>query len=184
MTAARKSSPECIASDKTPKLPVRATRKILSDTSRTAEPTDARAASRFSRVAFVEQQRRSDDGAGNAALSGTKRTERGSSEPTGGILHVGEYVFIVAIRGNIAQRTKLQAFDVPAADHFFATVGDINAIHHQRNSFTAGHTASDGADKVAEILLPDRGERRIVHAFDFQAPFMAVVMAGIEKFLF
>src|SRR6202453_2063769 len=51
MTAARKSSPECIASDKTPKLPVRATRKILRDSSRTAEPTDARAAIRFSRVA-------------------------------------------------------------------------------------------------------------------------------------
>src|SRR5580704_1913563 len=42
---------ECSASDKTPKLPVRTTRNIFSETSRTAEPTEASAARFFSRVA-------------------------------------------------------------------------------------------------------------------------------------
>src|SRR5271168_2248594 len=196
MRAARKSRPECIASDKMPKLPVRATRKILSESRTTAEPTDASAARRFSREAcwagskvirqiirrdvrllgqrgsvnqwqttrfaveaadfdFVEQQRRSDNRAGNAALGRTKRAERGSGESAGRILHVRENGFVVTVCGNVAQRTQLQAFDVSAADHFFAAVGHINAIHHQRNSFAAGHTAGDGADKVAEILLAD-----------------------------
>ncbi len=137
MTAARKSRPECIASDKMPKLPVRATRKILSESRRTAEPTDASAARRFSREAcwswiqshrqiircasrllgaaaerstngratrfaveaadfdFVEQQRRSDNRAGNAALGRTKGAERGSGESAGRILHVGENGFVV-----------------------------------------------------------------------------------------
>src|ERR1700733_9543285 len=48
MTAATKSRIECSASDKTPKLPVRTTRNIFSEMSRTAEPTEASAASRFS----------------------------------------------------------------------------------------------------------------------------------------
>src|ERR1700683_3627302 len=42
---------ECSASDKTPKLPVRTTRNIFSETSSTAEPTEASAARFFSRVA-------------------------------------------------------------------------------------------------------------------------------------
>ena len=48
MTAATKSRMECSASDKTPKLPVRTTRNIFSEISRTAEPTEASAAMRFS----------------------------------------------------------------------------------------------------------------------------------------
>ena len=42
---------ECSASDKTPKLPVRTTRNIFSETSRIAEPTEASAAQRFSLLA-------------------------------------------------------------------------------------------------------------------------------------
>src|SRR5579863_10010992 len=43
MTAAIRSRLECIASESTPRLPVATARKILSDTSTTAEPTDASA---------------------------------------------------------------------------------------------------------------------------------------------
>src|ERR1700751_5184892 len=50
MTAATKSRIECKASDKMPRLPVRSTRNTFSDTNKTAEPTEARAANRFSRV--------------------------------------------------------------------------------------------------------------------------------------
>ena len=48
MIAATKSSEECSASDSTPKLPVRNTRKLFSDTSITAEPTLNSAARFFS----------------------------------------------------------------------------------------------------------------------------------------
>src|ERR1700740_2579724 len=51
MTAATKSRIECKASDKMPRLPLRSTRNTFSDTNKTAEPTEARAANRFSRVA-------------------------------------------------------------------------------------------------------------------------------------
>src|ERR1700758_2585768 len=51
MIAATKSRIECNASDKMPRLPVRSTRNTFSDTNKTAEPTEARAANRFSRVA-------------------------------------------------------------------------------------------------------------------------------------
>src|ERR1700723_3364725 len=51
ITAATRSRMECSASDKTPKLPVRTTRNIFSETSSTAEPTEASAARFFSRVA-------------------------------------------------------------------------------------------------------------------------------------
>ena len=37
--------------------------------------------------------------------------------------------------------------------------------------------------KSREILLADRGERGIIHALHFDAPFVAVVAAGIEEFL-
>src|ERR1700732_4817043 len=48
MMAATRSSPECSASDSTPKLPVRSTRKVLSETSASAEPTLSSAARFFS----------------------------------------------------------------------------------------------------------------------------------------
>src|ERR1700733_15185291 len=48
ITAATRSRMECSASDKTPKLPVRTTRNTFSEISRTADPTEANAASRFS----------------------------------------------------------------------------------------------------------------------------------------
>src|ERR1700719_3110269 len=50
MIAATRSSPECSASDSTPKLPVRSTRKVLSETSTSAEPTLSNAARFFSRT--------------------------------------------------------------------------------------------------------------------------------------
>src|SRR5216684_1238744 len=46
--AATRSSPECSASDSTPKLPVRSTRKVLSETSTSVEPTLSNAARFFS----------------------------------------------------------------------------------------------------------------------------------------
>src|SRR5580692_2296725 len=51
ITAATRSRMECSASDKTPKLPVRTTRNIFSETSSIAEPTEASAARFFSRDA-------------------------------------------------------------------------------------------------------------------------------------
>ncbi len=50
MTAAMRSRPECSASERTPRLPVRITRKAFSETSSTAEPTLSSAALRFSRA--------------------------------------------------------------------------------------------------------------------------------------
>src|SRR5260370_36888600 len=50
MIAASRSRPECNASERTPKLPVRITRKAFKDTSNTAEPTLNSAARRFSRT--------------------------------------------------------------------------------------------------------------------------------------
>src|ERR1700730_5523279 len=49
MIAAIKSNPECKASDNTPRLPVRSTRKAFSDTNTSAEPTLSSAARFFSR---------------------------------------------------------------------------------------------------------------------------------------
>src|SRR5260370_22895257 len=49
MIAASKSRPECNASDRTPKLPVRTTKNVLRETNRRAEPTLNSAASFFSR---------------------------------------------------------------------------------------------------------------------------------------
>src|ERR1700743_577597 len=51
MMAATRSREECRASDKTPKLPVRRTRKVFRETSSTAEPT-LRSAARFFSVAI------------------------------------------------------------------------------------------------------------------------------------
>src|SRR5712664_4238698 len=48
MIAASKSSPECNASDRTPKLPVRTTKNVLRETSSRAEPTLKSAARFFS----------------------------------------------------------------------------------------------------------------------------------------
>src|ERR1700730_18060383 len=48
MIAATRSSPECSASDSTPKLSVRITRKVLSETSTSAEATLSSAARFFS----------------------------------------------------------------------------------------------------------------------------------------
>src|ERR1700722_8464461 len=48
MIAATRSNEECRASDKTPKLPVRRTRKVFRETSSTAEPTLSSAARFFS----------------------------------------------------------------------------------------------------------------------------------------
>src|SRR5882757_1675796 len=56
MMAATKSSPECRASDKTPKLPVRMTRKALRETNNRAETTLSSAARFFS---FTSSTRRS-----------------------------------------------------------------------------------------------------------------------------
>src|SRR5580704_14194058 len=53
MMAASRSRPECSASERTPKLPVRITRKALSETSKTAEPTLSNAALRFSRASSL-----------------------------------------------------------------------------------------------------------------------------------
>src|ERR1700674_2713199 len=50
MIAASTSSPECSASDSTPKLPVRNTRNAFSDTNNVAEPTLSSAALFFSRT--------------------------------------------------------------------------------------------------------------------------------------
>jgi hypothetical protein len=50
MIAATKSSPECSASDNTPKLPVRSTKNAFSDTNTSAEPTLSNAARFFSRT--------------------------------------------------------------------------------------------------------------------------------------
>src|SRR5262249_55550799 len=50
MIAAMRSSPECNASDRTPKLPVRITKKAFSPTSSVADPTLSSAARFFSRV--------------------------------------------------------------------------------------------------------------------------------------
>ena len=50
MMAAIKSSPECNASDSTPKLPVRMVRKIFSESRTIAEPTLSSAACFFSRT--------------------------------------------------------------------------------------------------------------------------------------
>jgi hypothetical protein len=49
MIAATRSNPECSASLKTPKLPVRITKKDFNDTSSSAEPTLSSAARFFSR---------------------------------------------------------------------------------------------------------------------------------------
>src|SRR5215470_4492401 len=51
--AAIKSKPECKASESTPKLPVRTTRKVLRDTRRTADPTLKRAAFFFFRPSSI-----------------------------------------------------------------------------------------------------------------------------------
>ncbi len=48
MIAAIRSSPECSASDNTPRLPVRSTKNAFSDTSTSAEPTLSSAARFFS----------------------------------------------------------------------------------------------------------------------------------------
>src|SRR5689334_5128136 len=48
MIAATRSRPECKASDKTPKLPVRSTRNVLRETRRSADTTLKRAARFFS----------------------------------------------------------------------------------------------------------------------------------------
>lgn len=48
ITAATRSRPECKASERTPKLPVRRTRKVFRQTSSSAEPTLRRAARFFS----------------------------------------------------------------------------------------------------------------------------------------
>src|SRR5882724_3275727 len=50
MIAASRSRPECNASERTPKLPVRTTRNVLRETSRKAEPTLSSAARFFSRT--------------------------------------------------------------------------------------------------------------------------------------
>jgi hypothetical protein len=73
---------------------------------------------------------------------------------------------------------------MPAADHFFVTVRNVHAIDDERNAQAAGDAAGDAAEKIAEIFLANGRERGIIHALHFQAPFVAVVAAGIEKFLF
>ena len=54
MIAASKSRPECNASERTPKLPVRTTKNVFSETSSSAEPTLKSAARFFSRPSSTE----------------------------------------------------------------------------------------------------------------------------------
>src|ERR1700678_4453726 len=127
---------------------------------------------------FVENQRRRYDCAGNAALCGSNCAESGSRKSARRILHVRENSFVIAVSWDMAQGTELQPFDMAATLHFFVAVGNISAIHHERNALAAGDSSRNGANKFTEILLANRGDRWIVHAFDFQAPLVAVVMAG------
>src|ERR1700747_3563900 len=53
MMAASKSKPECRASESTPRLPVRTTRKAFSETKSVAEPTLRSAARFFSRASSI-----------------------------------------------------------------------------------------------------------------------------------
>src|SRR6266478_6830419 len=53
MIAASRSRPECKASERTPKLPVRTTKNVLSETSSKAEPTLNSAARFFSRPSSI-----------------------------------------------------------------------------------------------------------------------------------
>src|SRR5580658_5274482 len=144
----------------------------------------ARLAVEAANLDVVEQERGSDDGARKAALRRrAEGAERGAREAVLRILHVGERAGIVADGQDIAQRAQRKAFEESAARQFLMAIGDVHAIDEQGRAFAAGDSAAQLADKFREIVVVHGGERGIIHALHFDAPFVAIGFAGVEKFL-
>ena len=74
-----------------------------------------------------------------------------------------------------------EAFDSSAANQFLVTVRHVDTIDFQRNSFAAGDAARHFADEFREIFLVNGRERRIIHLLHFEAPLVAIRLAGFEE---
>src|SRR6185437_11903484 len=124
---------------------------------------------------------RRNDGAGNAALDRAERGESSAAEPLLLVLHEIENRGIVADSRDGAKRAEMQALDVRAADGFFVTVGNVNAINKQRQPIATRQYVGKAGNNIGEILLRLGGKRGIVHALDFQTPLLAVCFAEVDE---
>ena len=134
-------------------------------------------------VHFVQEKRRSDDGARNTVLDGTKGAKSGAGKSSFGILHEGVDGSIVADAEHVAKRAQGKPLEMAAADEFFMAIGNIDAVDKQGDALTGGKASGQGAEEVGIILLIERGESGIIHLLDFETPGLTIVMTSLQELL-
>src|SRR6185437_10537489 len=132
---------------------------------------------------IIEQKRRCNHGAGNAALGRAKSSESRASQIIRRILHVGVNGGVVADPQDIAEGSQGKALDHASAHRLLMSVCHVDAGYGERHTLAARNPAGDCAYKIGKVLLMDRRDYRIGHSFHFETPFVTIFSTGIDKFL-
>ncbi len=131
---------------------------------------------------ILEQKGRRDDGTRNAALGGAESAERGAGQIICRILHVSVNRRVIANPEDIAEGPQSKSFDHASTHRFLMSIGYEDTGYGERHTFAAGNSAGDLANKIGKVLLVDGRDRGIGHSFHFEAPFVTILAASIEKF--
>ena len=130
---------------------------------------------------IVKHKRWRDDRAGNTALRRAKGSKSGASQVIRRILHVRVNRWVITNPEDIAEGPEGKPFDDASTYRFLMPIGYIDTGNGERHTFAAGNSAGDRAYEIGKVLLMDGRDRGISHSFDFEAPFVAILAASIEK---
>ena len=135
------------------------------------------------RVHILKQERRGNDRTRHAVLRGPKGAQRGSRKSRRHILEIVEDGGVVADARNIAERAQGEIVEPRATDQFGMAIGNVYPVDQQGEPFATGQAVGQPVNGFRQIFLPKRGDDRVIHAPNFQAPIVAVFLAHFEELL-